>query len=472
RFRETQAGVASLGQIVVAAGASSSITGCAIAAQLPSDCVTATAASWKTVPLAAPQTGSFTVEGTLTPPAAATSGAFALAANAPASGAWADLAAIVLFDDASGTIKARDGAAYVDAPAPLRYQAGAAYRIRMTVNVSAKTYAATVTPPGGGAVSLGSALRFRETQAGVASLGQIVVAAGASSSITGCGFSAQLPPPAAAARFGVIGDFGNNSSAERDVAQRVRSWNPDFVVTVGDNNYDVGAASTIDANIGQYYQEFIFPYAGRFGSGSPTGANRFFPALGNHDWESASDRDGTGPQPALPHPHLDYFQLPGNERYYDVVRGPVHLFVLDSDPREPDGSSATSAQAQWLRQRLAASTAPWKVVALHHAPFSSSTAHGSTARLQWPFQEWGAHAVLAGHDHAYERIMKNGMPYFVNGIGGGGLRDSFANPPVSGSLVRFAGDHGAMLVEASAASISFKAVTRAGAQIDSFTLTK
>ncbi|HEY1016185.1 MAG TPA: right-handed parallel beta-helix repeat-containing protein, partial [Herpetosiphonaceae bacterium] len=103
----------------------------------PSDCMTATAASWKTVPLAAPQTGTFTVEGTLTPPVAATSGAFALAANTPASGAWADLAAIVLFDDLSGTIKARDGAANVDAPAPLRYQAGAAYRIRMTVNVSA-----------------------------------------------------------------------------------------------------------------------------------------------------------------------------------------------------------------------------------------------------------------------------------------------------------------------------------------------
>lgn len=161
-------------------------------------CLTATAGAWKSIPLAAPQRGTFTVEGTLTPPAAATSGAFAVAASAPAAGGWADLAAIVLFDDLSGTIKARDGAAYRDAPTPLRYQAGAAYRIRLTVNVAARTYAAAVTPPGGGAVSLGAALRFRDSQSSVASLGQIVVAAGANSSITGCAISAQLPAAASA----------------------------------------------------------------------------------------------------------------------------------------------------------------------------------------------------------------------------------------------------------------------------------
>ena len=31
------------------------------------------------------------------------------------------------------------------------------------------------------------------------------------------------------------------------VANMVRSWAPDCVITTGDNNYSVGAASTIDA---------------------------------------------------------------------------------------------------------------------------------------------------------------------------------------------------------------------------------
>ena len=48
-------------------------------------------------------------------------------------------------------------------------------------------------------------------------------------------------------------------------------------------------------------------------------------------------------------PYLDYFTLPGNERYYDVAIGPVHLFAVDSDPREPDGNTEGSVQARWLR---------------------------------------------------------------------------------------------------------------------------
>lgn len=73
------------------------------------------------------------------------------------------------------------------------------------------------------------------------------------------------------------------------------------------------------------------------------------------------------------------------------------------------------------QNQLAASTARWKIVMLHQSPFSSGD-HGSFPRLQWPFQAWGADAVLSGHDHGYERILKNvSFPYFVNGIGGASL---------------------------------------------------
>lgn len=109
----------------------------------------------------------------------------------------------------------------------------------------------------------------------------------------------------------------------------------DFVITVGDNNYPSGAASTIDPNIGQHYHQFISPYRGSYGAGATT--NRFFPTLGNHDWESLQCQNGvcTGP-------HFDSFTLPGNERYYEFEQGPVHFFALDSDPREPDGTTSTS----------------------------------------------------------------------------------------------------------------------------------
>ena len=58
--------------------------------------------------------------------------------------------------------------------------------------------------------------------------------------------------------------------------------------------------------------------------------NSFLPSLGNHDWGTPNAQ-----------PYLDYFALPGNERYYDHVQGPVHFFIVDSDPNEPDGIDET-----------------------------------------------------------------------------------------------------------------------------------
>ena len=134
---------------------------------------------------------------------------------------------------------------------------------------------------------------------------------------------------------------------------------------------------------------------------------------------------------------------------------------MDSDGREADGNTSTSTQAQWLQSQLAASTAPWKVVVLHEPPYSSGSGHGSTPALQWPFQAWGATAVIAGHDHIYERIVKNGFPYFVVGTGGVSLY-GFRDPPDPDSLVRFNANYGALLIEATPTAISFTFYSIAG----------
>ncbi|RJQ37350.1 hypothetical protein C4552_01130 [Candidatus Parcubacteria bacterium] len=269
-------------------------------------------------------------------------------------------------------------------------------------------------------------------------------------------FPSALQSESGTARFAVIGDFGIAGQNEADVANLVKSWNPDLVVTTGDNNYFSGKASTIDQNIGQYYREFIYPYVGSYGTGSTV--NRFFPSLGNHDW------DAPGIQP-----YLDYFALPGNERYYEFIWGPVHFFVLDSDEREPDGITSTSVQAQWLQQALAASAAPWKIVILHHPPYTSGY-HGSDEIVQWPFREWGAHAVLAGHAHVYERVIRNGLPYIVNGVGGAEIH-AFKTP-ICGSESRHNADFGAMLAEANTTALTFSMISRSGAVVDTYTLDK
>ncbi|HRE11403.1 MAG TPA: metallophosphoesterase, partial [Ignavibacteria bacterium] len=133
-------------------------------------------------------------------------------------------------------------------------------------------------------------------------------------------------------RFAAIGDYGRwYTPGERLVSGMIHNWDPDFIITLGDNNYEYGADSTIDSNIGQFYHDFIFPYTGIFGTGVQF--NKFFPSMGNHDWLTDSAR-----------PYIDYFQLPGNERYYDFVKGNIHFFVVNSDINEPDGITTGSPQ--------------------------------------------------------------------------------------------------------------------------------
>jgi tartrate-resistant acid phosphatase type 5 len=254
-------------------------------------------------------------------------------------------------------------------------------------------------------------------------------------------------------RFAVIGDYGDASENEASVARMLRGWRPGFIITVGDNNYGDDKAENIDPRIGQFYADYIFPYRGTYGPGATS--NRFFPTLGNHDWN-------TGGLVA----YLDYFALPGNERYYDVVRGPVRLFALSSDPREPDGVTSDSVQGHWAQAGLAASASCWNLVYFHHAPFSSGE-HGSSDWMQWPFQAWGADAVLSGHDHIYERLGIEGFTYIVNGLGGASRYDF--KKPVAGSLVRYNDSYGAMLVEATRTTITYRFIAIDGTVADTFT---
>ena len=229
------------------------------------------------------------------------------------------------------------------------------------------------------------------------------------------------------------------------------------MITLGDNNYQSGAASTIDANIGKYYHDFIGNYRGSYGAGSAT--NKFWPAPGNHDWVATNLT-----------PYTDYFTLPGNERYYDVDFGLVHLYAMDSDEHEPDGNKAASKQALWLKDKLAASKSCYDLVYFHYPAYSTGD-HGSDTDLRWPFETWGAEAVLSGHDHSYERFQVGGIPYFVNGLGAAGIY-KFTKSALPETKFRYDAKHGAMLITATPTGITFEFWTYDGQKIDSWTVAK
>lgn len=269
--------------------------------------------------------------------------------------------------------------------------------------------------------------------------------------------------------FGVIGDYGaaifgpTYVSNQLAVARLVKSWSPHFIITVGDNNYGPNTFGSFDTNVGQFYHEYIFPYKGVFGMGASS--NRFFPALGNHDWFYHYEFNA----PISIAPYLAFFNPPGNGRYYRHRHGPVELFAVDSDLAEPDGNKADSKQAQWLRKQLASSTAPWRLVYFHEAPFSSGQAHGTwsgeTVHMDWPFKQWGASAVLSGHDHIYERVFTNGLNYFVCGTGGSRL-DQVVEPLVAGSQFHHTNEYGALRIDATETNLTVRFITVNGKIID------
>jgi hypothetical protein len=273
--------------------------------------------------------------------------------------------------------------------------------------------------------------------------------------------------------FAVIGDYGTDDSNEAAVKKLVDGWSPSFVATVGDNFYS-GAIDSGDTgnkyheSVGKYFCGYLKDVAGA--DTCPAGAaaaNRFFPAMGNHDYGDATPSPGT---------YTGYFTLPGSgvtssgssgtERYYDFVQGPVHFFVLNSNTQEADGASSSSVQAHWLQSQLAVSASTWNIVLFHHPPYSSDTSHGSTSYMQWPFAQWGADAVLSGHAHDYERIVRDGIVYFVNGLGGAS-RYAFGTP-VTGSAFRYNAKSGAQRVTATDTSLTFEFISVDGVVQDTY----
>lgn len=244
------------------------------------------------------------------------------------------------------------------------------------------------------------------------------------------------PPPGSVA---VIGDFGAASEGERAVAELVASARPRAVVSVGDNVYDDRGYPTL---VGDYYGPWV-------------ATGNLLPAAGNHDHD-----EGIGAFDS-------FFAYLRGRHVYSAGRAGMRFFVLDSTIALDSPESMTRQRA-WLKRTLLASQARWKVVVLHHPPYSSSDAHGSTPEFQWPFAAWGADLVLSGHDHLYERIVADGTTYVVDGSGGQDLY-GFGDP-VPGSRVRFADDFGALFLTASDRTLTGEFWSVSGVRVDRFTL--
>lgn len=251
--------------------------------------------------------------------------------------------------------------------------------------------------------------------------------------------------------FAFIADFDGRTDQARTVAEMVASWEPQFIVTGGDNIY---GNTDRETNIGELYGDYIT---------DQLHTNRFFPALGNHDYDDGGIQG-----------HYDFFKLPNNERYYDFVSGPVHVFILNSQDDEPDGRTSTSIQGKWLQAKLALSTATWKIVVTQDPPYTTAPADDpGHAVMRWPYKEWGADLVLSGDTHAYERFegigALAGLPCIVGGWSG---RDLDTLSGTTDATVKFTYDdnYGALRITASCDELLVEAINMDNTLIDSLTI--
>jgi hypothetical protein len=90
--------------------------------------------------------------------------------------------------------------------------------------------------------------------------------------------------------------------------------------------------------------------------------------------------------------------------------------------------------------------------------------------MQWPFAQWGADVVFSGDEHNYERIMRDGIVYFVNGLGGA-WPYPFGTTPIEGSAALYNASNGAQRVIVTNTSMTFEFYSYDRTLQDTYTIT-
>jgi hypothetical protein len=200
---------------------------------------------------------------------------------------------------------------------------------------------------------------------------------------------------------GDVGDSGHRIRSTGAAVARLGDDDPwDALLLLGDNVYPAGDPDGLD--------DTVF---GPFGPVLDSGAE-LLAILGNHDVKGNRTDE-----------MVERLRMPG--RWWSRTMGDVLLVGLDSNqPENPE-------QRAWLDRVLGASDARWKVVALHHPPYSAGYQGSSTdvrAAFVPLFERHGVQLVLSGHEHDYERSeVLHGVTYVVSGGASGTRRTGEAD---------------------------------------------
>ena len=259
----------------------------------------------------------------------------------------------------------------------------------------------------------------------------------------------ELPNRDGSFKFLVIGDFGNGSREQYQLAEQMVKTRARFpfeaAITVGDNIYGSNTTQSLR-------ERFEVPYKALLDAGV-----KFYASLGNHD-----DRELQR--------HYALFNM-GGEFYYTwkASREDVRFFALDS-------GYPTVQHIGWIERELSSSNEKWKIPYFHHPLYSSGGRHGSRDDLQKilepMFIKHDVTVVFAGHDHIYERTKpQNGIVHFVVGSAGQ-LRRGNIEASTGLTAKGFDTDRAFLVAEISGDEMFFNAISRTGQIVDSGVITR
>jgi hypothetical protein len=203
--------------------------------------------------------------------------------------------------------------------------------------------------------------------------------------------------------IGIVGDSRGAYTTWASLLESMEAFDPDLYMFSGD---------MVEFGVVQAEWDSWFEAAGDLWA-----TKVLVPAHGNHEF--------------LARNYFAQFALPGNEEWFSLDYGPLHLVSLNDTVRNTN--DIYTFQTNFLATDLVAHDRPWTFVQHHQPIYSACTRHGSQESLR---EAWGPEfdagdvdVVVAGHNHIYERSVRitaeqeaaDGTTYLVAGGGGAPL---------------------------------------------------
>ncbi len=186
-----------------------------------------------------------------------------------------------------------------------------------------------------------------------------------------------LPNRDGSLKFAVLGDWGNGSREQAELAgqmSKLRGRFPfELVITVGDNIYGGNNAQSLRRRFEDVYKDLI------------SAGVKFYASLGNHDDRELQRR-------------YALFNMDG--KFYYTFKAPhqdVRFFALES-------SYLDVAHIGWIQKELQESGEKWKIPYFHHPLYSS----GQAARLAGRRSHDSRAAV---HEVQHQRRLRRPRPF-------------------------------------------------------------